>query len=112
MSDPRFRDRDPDPIREDELRAQRIRDMESPKAMWGWVAGAVVLALVLLFIFTRNQINENTASNTPTPPAATTGMKPLQSPPAPSTAQTPGNNPAPTTTGQGGPAGAPSSPGK
>ena len=40
--------------------------------MWGWVAGAVVLALVLMFVFTRGQVNDTTASNVPAPPAATT----------------------------------------
>ena len=33
--------------------------------MWGWVAGAVVLALVLMFVFTRGQVTDTTASNVP-----------------------------------------------
>jgi hypothetical protein len=57
--------------------------------MWGWVAGAVVLALVLMFVFTRGQVTDTTASNVP-PPAVTTGS----APPA-------ATMPAPTTTGQG-----------
>src|SRR5262249_42896149 len=72
-SDPRFRDprMDPPPLREDEIRSQRLDELESSNAMWGWVAGAVVLALVLMFVFTRGQFNDTTASNPP-PPAATT----------------------------------------
>ncbi len=79
MSDPRFRDPrlDPPPIREDDIRSQRLNELESSNAMWGWVAGAVVLALVLIFVFTRGQVSDtSTASNVPTPPAASTGMAP------------------------------------
>ena len=35
--------------------------------MWGWIAGAVVLALVLIFVFARGQ-STDTASNA-APPA-------------------------------------------
>jgi hypothetical protein len=100
MSDPRYRDPrfDPPPLQEDEIRSQRLNELESSNAMWGWVAGAVVLALVLMFVFTRGQVNDTTASNTvPSPPAATTGSAPRS--PAPPLAQ-----PAPTppaTTGSG-----------
>ena len=103
MSDPRFRDprMDPPPLHEDEIRSQRLNELESSNAMWGWVAGAVVLALVLLFVFTRGQVSDtNTASNVPTPPAATTtGSAPTNSPPP--IAQAPKTNPAPSTTGSG-----------
>src|SRR5688572_12375386 len=56
MSDPGYRDPrlDPPPLREDEARARRLGELESSNAMWGWVAGAVVLALVLVFVFTRS----------------------------------------------------------
>jgi hypothetical protein len=100
MSDPRFRDprMDPPPLREDEIRSQRLNELESSNAMWGWVAGAVVLALVLMFVFTRGQFNDTTASNVPAPPAATTtGSAPTGS--APPAANMP-SPPAGTTTGQ------------
>jgi hypothetical protein len=102
MSDPNFRDPrlDPAPLRDDDVRSQRLNELESTNAMWGWIAGAVVLALVLLFVFTRSDSTDTTASNTvPSPPAATTGSAPS----APSTAQAPASRPAtpPTTTGQG-----------
>ena len=29
-------------------------DYDDSNVMWGWAAGAVVLALVLLFVFTRS----------------------------------------------------------
>jgi hypothetical protein len=104
MSDPRFRDprRDPPPLPEDEIRSERLSELESSNAMWGWVAGAVVLALVLIFVFTRGQVSDTTASNVPNPPAATTGMAPLQSPATPAAPAKPAPaTPAPSTTGQG-----------
>jgi|SRR4051812_28771624 hypothetical protein len=98
MSDPRYRDPnlDPPPLRDDDIRSQRVNELESSNAMWGWVAGAVVLALVLMFVFTRGQVSDNTASNVPTAPATTTGSAPPANtmPPAASTA------PSPSTTGQ------------
>jgi hypothetical protein len=88
---------DPPPLREDEIRSQRLDELESSNAMWGWVAGAVVLALVLMFVFTRGQFNDTTASNAPPPAATTTGSAPTGS--APPAANMP--SPAPsTTTGQ------------
>src|SRR6185312_6811275 len=98
--DPSFRDPrlDPEPFREDEIRARRMEELNGSNAMWGWIAGAVVLALVLVFVFARSQ-NVDTASNVPTPPpsSATTGMAPPAQPAPPATAV----KPAPSTTGQG-----------
>src|SRR3954464_16046425 len=101
MSDPSFRDPrlDPPPLREDEIRSQRLNELESSNAMWGWVAGAVVLALVLMFVFTRGQVNDTTANNVPAPPAAPIGSAPSATPPAPAPAVTPA--PSPSTTGSG-----------
>jgi hypothetical protein len=104
MSDPRYRGPNidqPPPLQEDDIRSQRLNELESSNAMWGWVAGAVVLALVLVFVFTRGQVNDTTASNTlPSPPAATTGPATPQDPGAPlATARKPA--PAPSTTGSG-----------
>ena len=43
--------------------------------MWGWVAGAVVLALVLIFVFTRGQSHRHREQHrADSPPAATTGI--------------------------------------
>ena len=100
MSDPRFRDprQEPPPLREDESRSQRLNELESSNAMWGWVAGAVVLALILIFVFTRGQVNDNAASNIPGPPAATTGSAPT---PSPGTAPKPAPQPSSPTTGTG-----------
>jgi len=96
FKDPRY---DTPPLREDEIRNQRLEGMNDSNALWGWIAGAVVLALVLVFVFARGQ-NTDVATNTtiPAPPAATNGMAPPQSP-APPAAMAP--RPAPTTTGQG-----------
>jgi len=101
MSDPQFRDPriDPPPLRDDEIRSQRLNALESSNAMWGWVAGAVVLALVLMFVFTRGQVSDTTANNVPVPPAATTTGSAPSVNPAPPAAMAP--KPAPsTTTGQ------------
>lgn len=97
MSDPRFRDPrlDPPPIKEDEIRSQRLNELESSNAMWGWVAGAVVLALVLVFVFTRGQVDNAPQASLP-PPAATTGAAPPNAAPS--------NKPPSSTTGQATPA--------
>src|SRR5690242_11404644 len=102
MSDPRYRDPrfEQPPLQEDEIRSQRLNELESSNAMWGWIAGAVVLALVLMFVFTRGQVNDTTASNVPAPPAATTGSAPLQNPATPM-APKPAPPPTPSTTGSG-----------
>jgi len=106
MSDPRYRDPrfDQPPLQEDEIRSQRLNELESSNAMWGWIAGAVVLALVLMFVFTRGQVNDTPASNVPAPPAATTGSAPPKAPAAPMSTQAPKPVPStstPSTTGSG-----------
>src|SRR3954471_15877278 len=100
MSDPRFRDPrfDQPPLQEDDIRSQRLNELESSNAMWGWVAGAVVLALVLMFVFTRGQVSDNTASNAP--PPATIGSASPPAPTPPPVAQSP--RAEPSTTGSGG----------
>ena len=85
MSDPRYRDPrfDQPPLQDDDIRSRRLNELESSNAMWGWIAGAVVLALVLMFVFTRGQVNDTTANNISAPPAATTGSAPPKTPAAP-----------------------------
>ncbi len=103
MSDPRYRDPNIDrpPLQEDDLRSEPSERAQLSNAMWGWVAGAVVLALVLMFVFTRGSINDTTASNT-APPAATTGSgSAIPQRPAPPLATAPKPAPAPSTTGSG-----------
>jgi hypothetical protein len=102
MSDPRYRDPrlDPPPLQEDEIRSRRLNELESSNAMWGWVAGAVVLALVLMFVFTRGQVNDTTASNVPVAPSATTTGSGTPANPAPQTAAPKAAPaPSPSTTG-------------
>jgi hypothetical protein len=96
MSDPRYRDPrfDQPPLQDDDIRSRRLNELESSNAMWGWIAGAVVLALVLMFVFTRGQVNDTTASNITAPPAATTGSAPPRNLAAPMS-QAP--KPAPST---------------
>jgi hypothetical protein len=98
MSDPLFKDPRLDtPVQEDEIRRRRMAEMEGSNAMWGWIAGAVVLALVLVFIFARGQSTDTTASNVPSPPVTTGVAPPAGTPPV----ATP--RPTPSTTGQGTP---------
>src|SRR3954454_13931584 len=102
MSDPRYRDPnlDPPPLRDDDIRSQRVNELESSNAMWGWVAGAVGLALVLMFVFTRGQVSDTTASNVPSAPMRTGSAPPRNT--APPVTQAPKVDPsAPSTTGQG-----------
>ena len=43
---------DPDPLRDSDLdRDARIDRNYGSNAMWGWIAGAVVLVLMLVFLF-------------------------------------------------------------
>ena len=99
MSDPRQRDPhyDPDTWRQDETRSRRLAELGGSNAMWGWIAGAVIVALVVIFVFIADN-GTDTASNTAPPPAATTGSAP-NAPAAGRTTQAP--KPAPSTTGQG-----------
>jgi hypothetical protein len=86
-------------VRDVEISARRLGDLNSSNAMWGWIAGAVVLGLVLIFVFARVQGTDTASNAVPTsPPAATTGMAPKNPEPG-ATTQAP--KPAPSTTGQG-----------
>jgi hypothetical protein len=104
---------DPDPLRERDLdrNVQIDRSLErdyGSNAMWGWLAGAVVLVLMLVFLFGGSNEGTNTASNQPTAPVVNT-------PPANNIANAPRANTTPPasseTTGQSSsPSPAPSSP--
>ena len=86
----------PDPLREHDLdRNVQIdpsidRDYGS-NAMWGWIAGAVVLVLLLVFLFGGSNQGTNTASNQPTAPVVNT-------PPANNIANAPRSNTRPPAT--------------
>ena len=96
FKDPRY---DTPPLRDDEIRDRRLENMDSSNALWGWIAGAVVLALVLVFVFARGSSTDVATNNTiPAPPAATTGIAPPQNPAPPVTTAP---RPMPSTTGQG-----------
>jgi hypothetical protein len=86
MSDPRHRDPkyDPPPLREDEIRSRRVSELASSNAMWGWIAGGVIVALVLIFVFARGPGSDTAATNTTVPsPPATTGQAPRPAPATP-----------------------------
>ncbi len=92
MRDP-YRDPYSDPQLRDEYR--RLPEARSSGAAWGWIAGAVIVVLILGFIFGWGRSTQ-VASNAPNPPAVTSPAMPggPASPPPP--ARTP-----PSTTGQG-----------
>ena len=103
MSDPRYTDprlSDP-PLRDDLRRDERLGELESSNAMWGWIAGGIVLALLLVFIFGRGPNPSDTAAtNMNNPPASTTGQATPRGP-APIATPTPNQSrpatPAPAT---------------
>jgi hypothetical protein len=98
MSDPYYPEPRPaDPMRRDMQRPQRLSELEQSNAMWGWIAGGVVLALLLVFIFARGPDTSGTASMSNPPPATTTGSAPRMAPPPATRAP----RPTPSTTGQG-----------
>ena|SRR5581483_44064 len=89
-----FRNPD-DPFRND---ANLDPNARAPGAMWGWVAAAVFLVIVLAVAFGAGhqpgQSGPNVASNTMTPPAATHSTPSTVLPPTATPAPT-ANNPAP-----------------
>ena len=90
MSDPRLSD--PRDYRRPEL----DRATGDVNAVWGWVAAAVFVAAVLLFVFasnnnpTGNGVNMPPTASAPSlpkqNPSSTTGMGPSSPAPAPTTA--------------------------
>ena len=94
MSDPRYTDpRLNDPMQQDMQGSQRLSEMEQSNAMWSWIAGGVVLALLLVFIFARAPNTSDTASVSN--PPATTGSA-TRTPATPPAAQP---RPSPSTMG-------------
>jgi hypothetical protein len=96
---------DPDPLRDPGLdRDARIDRDYGSNAMWGWIAGAVVLVLMLVFLFGGTGDDTNTASNQSkapvvnTPPANNIANAPrgTVNPPAASDTTGQSSSPAPS----------------
>lgn len=106
MSDPNYTDpRMAPPPRNESNREQRLGDLEASNAMWGWIAGGIVLALVLMFVFSNTGTNTNTAAvDNGIPPASTTNAPPRVPSPAntPASPSTSAQGNSSTTTGSGG----------
>jgi hypothetical protein len=108
-SDPRLRNtdarlRDPDPL---EPATGYSAARRGNGAVWGWILGAVVLAVVLAFVFSMGGDGTQTASPDRSPPT-TTGAAPSPTGPTRSTAPTttpsptaPSTSPAPSQTPPG-----------
>ena len=102
MSDPRYTDpRLSEPPLQDEFQRQRQRqrlgEWNKSNAMWGWVAGGIVLALLLVFVFGRTPGTDQASNSMTAPPPGQSTLSPPSDLPTPPTAQ----RPAPSTTGQG-----------
>ncbi len=101
--DSHYRDPD-DPVHRD---ARIEPDARAANAVWGWIAAAVFVVVVLAVAFgighQPGQSGTNTASNDVTPPTATRMAPPVTSPapanPAPPITPAP-NTPAQRSTGQ------------
>ena len=103
MSDPRYTDPrtglpprpmtpDPDDMGPAEAaRQQRLGEFNRSNAMWGWIAGGVVLALLIVFIFGSSPTTQQASNQMTAPPPGQTTLSPPANPP-----RTP-----PATTGQG-----------
>jgi hypothetical protein len=99
MSDPRFTDpRLSDPPLQDDIQRNRTGELDKSNAMWGWIAGGVVLALLLVFVFGRSPSTDQASSQMTAPPPGQSTLSPPTSPPTPPAVQ----SPRPATTGQGG----------
>ncbi len=100
MSDPRFTDpRLSNPPLQDDLQRNRIGELDKSNAMWGWIAGGVVLALLMVFVLGRSPTTDQASNQMTAPPPGQSTLAPPTSPLTPPAAQSP--RPA-TTTGQGG----------
>ena len=101
MSDPRYTDPrtglPPRSVEIDEMgaaeaaRQQRLGEINRSSTMWGWIAGGVVLALLIVFMFGSSPTNEQAKNEMTAPPPGQTTLSPPADPP-----RTP-----PATTGQG-----------
>lgn len=97
MSDPRTPDpRLGEPPLQDDFQRQNIGDVKRSNAMWAWVAGGIVLALLLVFVFGRTTGPEQLSNSMTAPPPGQSTLSPPSAPPTPPTAQ----RPSPATTGQ------------
>lgn len=95
---------DPGGLRDSELRSTRVRDRDyGSNAMWGWIAGAVVLVLMLVFLFGGTNETTNTADMRGQPSA---NAPVVNTPPANNIANAPRGTTTPPpaeTTGQSSP---------
>ena len=108
---------DPDPLRERDLDRNVRMEPElnrgyGSNAMWGWIAGAVVLVLMLVFLFGGSNETTTTASNKTsapivnTPPANNIANAPRANTMPPASSETTGQSSSPSPS----PSPAPSSP--
>jgi hypothetical protein len=100
MSDPRYTDpRTGGPPIQEEFERRRLGELEkSNNAMWGWIAGGIVLVLLLVFVFGQSPTTNQASNEMTAPPPGPNTLSPPSAPPTPPAAQ----RPAPATTGQGG----------
>lgn len=83
MTDPRMTDpRDYD-YRRSDLERSNLDLSSASNALWGWIAGAVFVVVVLFLVFASGNKQEGAMNNLPSTSApSTTGAAPRSSPPA------------------------------
>ena len=98
MSDPRMTDpTDPRNFR----RPEQDRATGDVNAVWGWVAAAAFVAVVLLFVFASGTDNKNASNNgVSLPPTASAPNLPKNQPSTTGAAPTSPTTPAPKGPGQ------------
>lgn len=103
MSDPRYTDLDTgprlgDPPLQRSVRRRRLGELDKSGTMWGWIAGGLVLALLLVFVFGQSRGPEQASTQMTAPPPGQSTLSPPTSPPTPPAAA---QRPSPATTGRG-----------
>lgn len=105
MSDPRYTDPPtgaprpgvtpgPDVGRTEAARQNRPGGLNRSNAMWAWIAGGIVLALLIVFVFGSSSTTDQATNEMTAPPPGPTTLAPPADPPRTAT--------PPATTGQPG----------
>jgi hypothetical protein len=73
-------------------RRQRLGELNRSNAMWAWIAGGVVLALLIVFVFGSSSTTDQANNQMTAPPPGQTTLSPPANPPRTPPATTGQNN--------------------